>query len=150
MIKVQHHHQHLHGRHQRVGMIRGVGPRGINSAYLLGGHLDLSTTCHRADADAIKYTSWGSFISHQLREFQCQRCFREAMIKNKNMFALSWDIFMDFRGKGGRRGVSHTSSKLGQSVEKPRDCPRSSPSGNLSGLGVQNQYFGKSLGPRGA
>ena len=25
-----------------------------------------------------------------------------------------------------------------------------SPSGNLSGLGVQNQYFGKSLGPRGA
>ena len=81
MVKVQHHHQHLHGRHQRVGMIRGVGPRGINSAYLLGGHLDLSTTCHRADADAIKYTSWGSFISHQLREFQCQRCFREAMIK---------------------------------------------------------------------
>ena len=31
----------------------------------------------------------------------------------------------------------------------PRDCPRASPSGNLSGLGVQNQYFGKSLGPRG-
>ena len=81
MVKVQYHHQHHHGRHQRVGMIRGVGPRGINSAYLLGGHLDLSTTCHRADADAIKYTSWGSFISHQLREFQCQRCFREAMIK---------------------------------------------------------------------
>ena len=43
-------------------------------------------------------------------------------------------MLLDFPKSGGT---------LGQSVEKPRgsgprDCPRASPSGNLSGLGVQN------------
>ena len=31
----------------------------------------------------------------------------------------------------------------------PRDCPWASPSGNLSGLGMLNSCFGKSLGPQG-